>query len=100
MSDPTLNEALAARGLTHRPSRIFGKREIVNASGEIVLIADAAKAWDWLNETASEVAPSDCGACQGTGEGPGGGACPSCRAARRAAAKEARDEARLNNADV
>ena len=98
MSDPTLNKVLAARGLTHRPSRIFGKREIVNAAGEVVLIADAGGAWNWLIETAEPESEPDCGACQGTGEGPSGGPCPSCRADRRIAAKAATDEARAYRA--
>ena len=44
----------------------------------------------------TESAPSDPGDCHACG----GDGCGSCRLARRAAAKEARDEARLNNADV
>ena len=50
MGEPTLTEALAARGLTHRPGRHEGRREILRGA-EVVFVGDAHEAWMWLAAT-------------------------------------------------
>jgi hypothetical protein len=47
---PTLTEALAARGLTHRPNSIPPRhgREVVDARGEVVFEGRAHEVWAWL----------------------------------------------------
>ena len=64
MREATINEALAARGLTRRP-RAFGAndaiREVVDAEGRVVFTGDVHGIASWLrdcelDETRAEVA--------------------------------------------
>lgn len=46
---PTLTEALAARGFTHRKhSENSQKRDIVAGNGEVVATLSAHEGWEWL----------------------------------------------------
>lgn len=47
---PTLTETLARMGLTHRPAEHQGRREVVDASGAVVVTGSAGEVWAWVHE--------------------------------------------------
>jgi len=59
VSEPTLTEALAARGYTHRVAGglggAYGRHDVMDASGRVVGSGSAAEIWEWLKQTAQEV---------------------------------------------
>ena len=46
----TLTETLARMGLTHRPAEHQGRREVVDASGAVVVTGSAGEVWAWVHE--------------------------------------------------
>lgn len=50
-TEPTLEEALAARGLTHKPTRTPGVRSVETAAGMVVFRGRAGEVWAWLKAT-------------------------------------------------
>lgn len=55
MTGPTLHDVLASLGYTHRrapgtPGAV-GAHEILDGTGEVVLVATAGETWRWLHET-------------------------------------------------
>jgi len=51
MNPPTLTEALAARGYTHRKASM-GQHRIYDSAGEVVFVGRAHEIWAWLHDTA------------------------------------------------
>lgn len=46
---PSLSEALAARGYTHRPAAVgMYRRDIIDGRGVVVYSGTASEVWDWL----------------------------------------------------
>lgn len=50
-TEPTCTEALLSLGMTHRPSKVHGKQDVIDAVGRVVFTGDGAQAWRWLRET-------------------------------------------------
>lgn len=52
----TLTDALAAHGISHKPSRIIGKRDLTGASGNFIGTFDAFEGWEYLRSIGSAYA--------------------------------------------
>ena len=52
MDDPTLTEALAARGLSHRKGAAPGYSHEILRGNEVVFTGTAAETWTWLRSWA------------------------------------------------
>ena len=57
MNDPTLTQALAASGLSHRPAGV-NRREILDSKGEVLFRGTAGETWTWLRSR-----PGVCSTC-------------------------------------